>query len=298
MGKEKKLATKRNPVSATDKELMMTVLIRNPVAFESARDMLNHEHFGAEDLGYSAVWRAATDFYDNYGDLPDLEFLKAETLRLIAEDPGMLLTDDTEEVEEFLLKAFNPEWGEDIETNVNWAQWACDTLQKFMEESLARRLQDELRSVKGRIAENMPEILELASAEAAQIATVTSSSGIELFPNGWDIDGGINVGTTGVPFFDAFLAGGHAPGEVYGLLGPYGSAKTTLAVMLCVEAARQAHSRSLAGNEDHEYVFLASYEAGIAELRLRTLSYAAQIRRESLEGMGTKGLKALSPAAR
>ncbi|MEI8371660.1 MAG: hypothetical protein WCJ35_02380 [Planctomycetota bacterium] len=293
--KKNDVAAKRNPLSDDDKKLMLTVLIRNPTAFERAKDMLMYEHFDDIDMGYRAVWTAAKNFFEEYEELPTLEFLQAETLRLVREDPGMLIDDDlVDMIDEFLLSAFSPEWGEAIKTSEPQINWACNAAQMFMEEALARRVQDDVRSVKGRITVNMQEILEQACAEAASIASLADGGGGELFPEGWDIDGGINVTSTGIPFFDSFLAGGHAPGEVYGLLGPYGSCKTVLAVMLAVEAARHAYGSSLTGSEDHGYVFLASYEAGPAELRLRMLSYAAQIHRKSLESMGKDGMKTLS----
>ena len=121
----------------------------------------------------------------------------------------------------------------------------------------------------------------------------------KFFGEDWDKYGGIGIFPTGVPFFDALMNGGHAPGEVYGLLGPYGSCKTTLAMMLCVEACRQAHAIHLSTGEC-QYVFLVSYEAQLRnELRFRGLSYAAQIHRKSLDTMDpVLGLKSLSTAKR
>jgi len=69
--------------------------------------------------------------------------------------------------------------------------------------------------------------------------------------------------STGIPFLDALLGGGQAPGSVYGLMGPYGSCKTTVAVMLAVEAARALRMQ----HEDAGHgagsgsAFFVSYEA-------------------------------------
>ena len=47
----------------------------------------------------------------------------------------------------------------------------------------------------------------------------------------------------GVDFVDQLLGGGKTPGEVYGVIGPFGMGKTTLSVQLfCEGAARKRHS--------------------------------------------------------
>jgi RecA/RadA recombinase len=134
----------------------------------------------------------------------------------------------------------------------------------------------------------MPSVLDIVDAtrkESRQIAAIGAPPASRFLPPDWYKMGGSGVFATGIPFLDACLAGGHAPGEVYGFLGPTGSCKTTMAVMLCVEACRQAERiRRETGKQ--QYVYLASYEAPMEnELRFRAISYAAHIRNDSLEKM-------------
>jgi len=99
--------------------------------------------------------------------------------------------------------------------------------------------------------------------------------------------------TTGIPFVDSLLGGGHAPGEVHGLMGPYGSCKTMLAVALSVEACFQCHKIRRETGEDR-CVLLFSYDAPPDEIWRRTRSYAAEVDLHSLEQIGTDGTKRLS----
>ena len=51
---------------------------------------------------------------------------------------------------------------------------------------------------------------------------------------------------TNVPFLDDFLGGGHAPGEVHGVLGAIGAGKSSLALRIAWEAARYQQAERLA----------------------------------------------------
>lgn len=280
----------RPALTDPEKSLMMQILIRNPVAFETARDFLTAESFGEYDIKYALLWSIVTDFHDEYGKLPDRTILLAELSRRLDDDPNLFIADEREDLEELIAQAFIAKDGdEDIATSETQAAWAKKALKDFLEEQLAQNL-----AVSAGKALDLAGLMEDAVQQAGQIASITQGVSTLVFPEGWDKDGGIHLTSTGISLLDLFLAGGHAPSEAYGLLGPYGSCKTTLAVMLAIEAARQAHGNRMAGGEDHELAVLVSYEADIKELRMRMVAYAAQVHRNSLEGMGTQGLLALS----
>ena len=63
-------------------------------------------------------------------------------------------------------------------------------------------------------------LLKTAGREMDDIAAIGAPPVCKFFSEDWDKNGGIGIFPTGIPFFDALLNGGHAPGEVYGLLGP------------------------------------------------------------------------------
>ena len=279
----------RRPVLSDDKKRLMTeVLIRNPTVFETFKDTLKVTDFSTFDAIYATAWSIALGFHEKHGKLPDRSLMLAGLSKRLQDDPNFL-TEEYGDLEELIESAFSVKvGGEDISTSTVHAEWATKAVKDYLDEQLARQVQGKISNVR-----DVCGFLEAARRQADEIAAIDAGAGAVLFPEGWDKEGGIDAFSTGVPFFDNFLAGGHAPGEVYGLLGPFGSCKTTLAVMLAVEAAKQAHGLLSAGG-DHEYVFLASYEAGVKELQLRMLSYAAQICRKSLEKMGSEGMHALS----
>jgi RecA/RadA recombinase len=112
-----------------------------------------------------------------------------------------------------------------------------------------------------------------------------------LFPDEWAHQCASPRIMTGLPFFDDFLGGGHEPGEVIGLLAPFGSCKTTLAVQLAVEAAKTAFADLEAGGP-RRVAFIGGYEESKADMQRRILSYAASIPIDRLRVM--TALEALS----
>ena len=96
-----------------------------------------------------------------------------------------------------------------------------------------------------------------------------------------NLQGGDNTQTPpqlvpmGVPFIDKLLGGGMEPNGVYGLLGPFGSCKTTTGIMFAVETARRLELTE--GKAASSFVVMVNYEQSIAELQARALSCATGI---------------------
>lgn len=100
---------------------------------------------------------------------------------------------------------------------------------------------------------------------------------------------------TGVDYLDYFLNGGHAPGETYGLLGPFGGGKTTVAVQLLWHGGVHQQTLALhAANEARKkdptlpvYLpgdcYLFHYEAGSKEYMRRLWSLSGDIHRDTME---------------
>lgn len=84
--------------------------------------------------------------------------------------------------------------------------------------------------------------------------------------------------STGLLWFDRFMNGGQAPGEVYVILGPTGLGKTTTGIMLTVSTARV-----LATENNNKISCFFSWEQDLDRLRLRFWSYAARIDSSRLE---------------
>ena len=294
--KKKKFIKYREVVSASDKEIMLAVLIRNAEVFELFKDTLEHADFSEADFANAAIWQIIKKYHADFGQLPMCGILTACLRTEIENNPGLLPDEGIEEAEALIETAFDDigRWKTDLSTSQEYAEWAITTVKRFHAERMAAKVHKNTIP-RMQVLEDLPGFLEASRQATEEVAAIGVSATGSLFPKGWDKSGGINVFSTGLTFLDTFLAGGHAPKEVYGVLGPFGSCKTTLAVMLVVEACRQAHQHFMETDE-MQYVFLVSYEASQQELRNRVLSYAAQIRRTSLETMDDQGLAALSTA--
>lgn len=106
-------------------------------------------------------------------------------------------------------------------------------------------------------------------------------------------DEGIGKETTGLTFLDDMMNGGDAPLEVYGIMGAYGSGKTTIAVQACVQKALYFQSEA-APNKAPRSCHLFFYEASYNEIVRRVWSHAAQIDRSTIERFNGKNWEILS----
>lgn len=278
---------KRRPVLAeSKKELMMTVLLRNEDAYKATREILKPEHFGEFDRGYALTWHIAGDFFTDHDALPEFEILKAEVEAACESNPTLLNDAEYDKLSDFLSFAFDKDsFDRDVTTDRANGDWAIKTAKKFLDERLAARMKEAIQS-KDMIPVNLPEVMSRFAAEAEQIAAVSTEVDFDPFADNWHQTASIKLFSTGIPIFDNFLGGGHAPGEVYGLMGPYGSCKTTMASMLVVEGAKAFYEEHLLDpSQPPKIAFVVCYEARKAEMRNRTLGYAAKIRRSTLESL-------------
>jgi len=291
--KKGKKAIERRPVLARNtKEAMLACVIRNQQVFLIAKDLLTPQHFGVLDAGFALVYTVVTRFFEKYGKLPDYELLRTGLQAEIETGYADLTEKETEALDDFLEYAFDE--SQSKYDSDSYVKWGVDQIQLYLEEVLAREAQDHI-STGDQVAANLTDLFQGLQQKAETFATLTHK-GVEVpFPEGWDLSGGVTLASTGVGFLDNYLGGGHAVGEAYVVLGPHGSCKTTLAVMLTVEASRFAWAQTRKSDWDGRVgvAIHVSYEAPKAELRLRSLSYAARIRRSSVERMGPKGLAAL-----
>ncbi len=291
-----KQTKRRLPLSPRDVETMMAIAIRNQIVFDTFKDVLKYEDFSELDMKYAVVWQTVLNHYAEENKLPSKALLLSETATAMESDPDSMSRVEIDDLNGFIEAAFDPEqWREDVETSEHHASWSIKRIKRYLEDRLVDRTSAGLVD-RGRVVADLPSVLTQLHAKAQEIAALAEEGDVEFLPEGWSVDAGINIFSTYLSFIDKFLGGGHAPGEVYGIMGPFGSCKTTLAIMLAVNAARHAHAER-ATNADYDgYVFYVSFETRIKEMRLRAVSYAAEVHRDSLQNMGADGLKALSTA--
>ena len=295
--KERKEEVEFKPVvSLEQKKCMLATMIRNEPLFLHTRDKLEFAMFLDDEIAYRLVWSLVQSYYDEFKELPARGGLIA-ALDAMSEVDSSLTSDVVDEAAEFIKQAFRDKvWGEDLSTSPKYKKLALGTLKSFREEYILDTVRGKLDYDKSRVAD-VAAFFKASYEDVAKAQAITMEKRKSLAPRDdeWARKKGIGKFTTGIDFLDTLLGGGHAPCEVYGFMAPFGACKTTLAVQLAVEAAREAH-RIFLETGRMEYVFLATYEAPLEnEIRFRALQCAANISRYSFENLDPElGLAGLS----
>lgn len=277
---------RRGLLTARQKENMLAILIRNRVAFEAVRLQLRVKQLLGVSRSYAIIWKALCELFDDYAEMPTQEML-IDHINWMLDNASSQTTDaEVEAITEFLAMAFDAKefGGSDISVDVLHAQWAIKTTKRFLEEQLAYRLHRESINSTDRTIAEMSGLLDRMTAENTIVQSLVAPPMQVLFPLDWDKRLIHSVSKTGISLFDFFLGGGHVGGEVYTVMAPIGSCKTLLAIMgFCegVRLAAETKANSQCGDKYPKAV-LVSYEAELAEVRERCLSYLAKIPRTRL----------------
>lgn len=283
---DKSAQGRRPALERRQKDLLMTVLIRNPKAFEIVRGQLRPDHFGEYEQGYALVWKLVTEFHAAHGALPDGEFIATEFEAYLAMNSGVLEEQEVEKVGQFMKLAFDPKaFDKPVEANDSAVDWALKRVRQFMEEQLAEKLK-KVVDTGGFYPDNLSAMLSGFYDESSEISQVSDNDAGLAFDENWHMEAPMTKFSTRLSFLDHYLSGGQVDGEVYGLMGPFGSAKTTIACMLAASMAETFwDDASLSPDEPKKLVFLVSYEATPREIQQRMLGFHAQIDRETVEGL-------------
>ncbi len=283
MAKKKKQqdAVRREaPLTPRQKSNMFSVLLRSESAFTAACHRLSGDMFSEYERHLAIIWEAAKAHFTRFGELPTYEWLATEVDARLERDPVGITDQQLEELNEFLLETYDG--AEPDETD---AKVAKSYLVRYINE----RTIDQLRAKfldGNEIPTNLSEMFGSLASQAANVEALRGSPIESPFANDWRPKP-IEKRSTGTPFFDEFLLGGDVRGEVYGFMGPYGSCKTTLGVMLSTFRARQAHAEYLKAKADGKPIPLGMcyyffYEDEPDGYIMRALSCIGQIDIETL----------------
>ena len=281
MAKENKIE-RRLPLTEIQKQIMLTILIRRKSAFLMAKTRLLPEHFNKGEQGYAIIWASVLSHFDEMGRLPHEHELMAEVERRINDEPDALDDAEFAMVDQFIASAYRG-----VERKLLSDKLAAKFLRMYMEDRLADKTR-EIFHLSRRNPTNLFHLTSELAEEASNIQAISGTGSQEPFPVGWDTEAApVEKWDTGCSWFNRFLCGGDSPGEVNGLLGPYGSAKTTTAIQLSVNRAESLYEEWIVNEEGSRgplpIVYYFFYEGSIQEMRIRALSYAGQIDRGTLE---------------
>jgi hypothetical protein len=260
---------------------LFSALIRQQELFDRAVGLVTQEHFHAHERWLSLVWEVVTSFHRKFNSLPSKNVICSRCESAIELAPSRIMEGDIEKLNNFIGNAF------DMTPEVDFQpQPVLSTLQEFLEDRLLSGALSDLSTPQTPLS--LSNVFSTFSETAASLATLSSDATEDPFADGWDAESrsGERI-STGMPWLDRLLDGGMVPGESYGILGPTGGGKTTLSVMLTVEAAKRAYAEWRKGGCKGVPArsYHVTYEDPIDSLRLRALSYAAKIPRSRLEQM-------------
>ena len=282
------------PLTPQKKSFFLALLCRNESLLRQFQGRLHPAEFPETDRAYAVFLTALFSAYGEQEKLPHPDILREHVQDTVdASLSGRVTADEADLIDEILENAFDDrEYFAAPPTTEEHYRLGLKLGKRLLNEYLSHRTTQELIR-HGKSHTNLPELLEMQFDQARRIEQIGVSGGEEFFPDGWDMVTVRETVPTNITFLDEYLRGGSVAGEIYGLLGPYGSCKTTLAIMATVEGAKIAASQ-----EDRRgkvgLSFYFSYEAPIEEIRIRSLAYCGRIQRESLEQMQGRGMRALS----
>lgn len=281
-------------LSSAHLQLFVAVLVRNKKVFEQFKSRLTVAHF--EDEHYRLIYRVLLDFHKENARMPSRPELKAEIGSLLELDDELLSEQGRKDLSGFISYAFDPETFNDCSTDSPALEkYARNAGRRLLLQTIQEQIQTQISDIS---IDELPVFLQQAknTMEIIKRTTATTDKS-ETFDLDWDRHKPKLIYTTGLSFFDKFMDGGASRDEVYGLMAPYGTCKTTLAVMLWCKAAEQCYQATLEDSEDKRIglSILVTYEAAKnPEILHRALMYSATVKRASLTRMGMDGLSALS----
>lgn len=276
-------------------QLFMAVLVQNEGVFVHFKGQLTVEHFEAEWC--RLLYRVVFDFYANNAALPSFAELESGLKAFFEDDPEVISEDARSELEVFLDYAFlePTTFADHSVKSAKLEKFAYRAARILLMAFAKKQLVHAIRTETA--LEDLPFILQAARSqiEMIQLANYNNEATVTFGPE-WDKKAARMTQSTGLGFLDKYLGGGTAVGEAYGVMAPYGTCKTTLAVMLWCTAAQQCYEQTFNENWDGRkgLSVLITYESAMSpDIQRRSLMYACQISRYSLDRMSNVGLSML-----
>jgi hypothetical protein len=272
---------------------LLRVLARNAKIFLQFKNKFSHKTFS--NPAHGEVYEILLNFWEDNNRLPSRLELKTEILSLF-DQPDSLDTGEVEEICALLKFIYSKDDDEACKpSDPHVEQYAKKIGKRALQLQHLSEIKTNLRTVD---LDDVPVFLRNMQEKSVALKNIDNDPRVCLtFKDGWDVDNPLIVKSCGIPVFDYFMSGGVASGELYMLFAPLGVGKTTVAVQLWVEAAKQCAAEELRSDWDGRrgVTFYVSYEPPLTpELNHRLLMNAAHVSRESLQSMGFGGLANLS----
>lgn len=284
----------------SDKEKLraMRVFICNPNLQRFVRDVFKPELISQENPAYAEILQLVYWFYDRHERLPVHEEFCGIIERRRDRHGDYLPQDVFDEVFEVLAFVSDPSdrsarYTTD-QTLQNMAiaiikRWSMHLATVNLQTSLFEELQGNNRNI-----DRVNTLVKSFETTKTRLEGLDSPLIDELFSDGLGVPADVTYTPTGVSVLDRYIGGGLLGGEMLLFMGPFGSCKTTLAVMAACNMAKAC--RNIMAMQEGPFlqqpdgtqvqkcpvVFYVSTEATRAEFQQRCLTFLAEIPRERI----------------
>ncbi len=274
------------PITVAELDTMFLHLLRCPAVFSEAVTMLNSSHFERTvEPHYMILWSAMCELHQLYGQYT-YETLVTTIVSRLQADPSCMLDRDRDA----LLRS-------DSE-GIIWSSLRCpeqelipdfgrDLLRKFLRERAVVR---PLKAIMNRNAgpgyiQSFAEVLRAANDDIQRIETLRQAPISGVMPRRGDpLPPPIEYTPTGIGFIDTFIRGQRV-GDCNGILGVFGSGKTTLGIQLAVQNGRNYYKEHQETGKRPKISVFLSYEEPETKVQPRVWSNAAMLPRDKVENL-------------
>ena len=281
-------------LSGAHLRLFMSVLLQNETVFQQFYGKLTVDKFS--DESHKLLYRVLLDLWEKNKTVPSEAELYVEIESHFSVDSQIISSAGRDDLEDLLNYSYDEAtFGSNDPSSSKMTKFAFSAGKRFLQQCHATEVLSDLSSMP--TLDNLSGFFNQAASQAELLALNEYNSKPKLtLPEEWSYTSPFILRTTGIPFLDKYMRGGARKQEGYSLMAPYGTCKTTLAVMLWSQAAMQSHEDTLQDDWDGNkgLSFLVTYEAPLSpEVQHRVVMYTAQVHRERLEAMGIGGIGVL-----
>lgn len=256
--------------------LLLAMFVRDFPVFHQVKDWLEPRYLIDRDLAYLVPLVLETKtYYEKHAKLPPFDVLVAEVNAWL-ERNHEALSDSSDSVDAPYVAEINKvlTWAADMspQTRAKNRPQVLEYARLFLKHSLQSKLKD---AVSDKQVSDLPDLLRQFSTQVNAVAAIGTARLTAPFPESLEDMPVTVTSSTGCSYFDNYMNGGHAPGEVYGFAAPYGVCKTTVACQLSVNAALHAQAAYADKRCDKlKVVYFVTYEEPRELIMPRFLSYA------------------------
>lgn len=278
-------------LSAEELDDLIAHLLRVKSVFTAASQLLKPEFFDtAAEPHLAALWLALCELATRYKREVPFMAIYRELQRRLADDPQALTP-----AQHAALLATPDAGGDGL---LYWAyhlprsalshDYGVELVRRFVvERGVVHRV---VRAAANPYLTDFRELLT-ETTQLLRTVDISAEQSISAVRADWS-QPLLKTFTTGHILLDEWLGGGQAAAEIYGLLAPYGTGKTTWVTYLAVAAAQHFQAKAAAARAAGvaaplEYAVLATYEEPPTDLQIRVMSCAAAIDKQTLETMSS-----------